>query len=221
MATDASGVDPASVVAVLLASFSPVAETRKAAEQQIAQLTALRGSIFLLLRVSAEGGVQFEARQAAAIAVKNLVKKRWGEDAVFGGEEERKMARVGALDALLLPATTGAIREQLAECVNELALRDFPQRWPELVPRVMEALVAQADAGSVHNALLALRKVTKRFEFKSREDGARKPLDELVAVAFPVLRDMLARFVPASGAHADAAVLAKLILKIFWRINFR
>ena len=44
------------------------------------------------------------------------------------GEAERKMARVGALDALLLPATTGAIREQLAECVNELALRDFPQR---------------------------------------------------------------------------------------------
>ncbi|KAH8061255.1 hypothetical protein JL721_8916 [Aureococcus anophagefferens] len=211
---DATNIDPASVVAVLLGTFSPVAETRKAAELQIAQLTAMRGSIFVLLRVSAEQGVQFEARQAAAIAVKNLVKKRWGDDAVFGGGEDR--SRATALDALLLPSTTGAIREQLAECVNELALRDFPDRWPELVPRVMAALRAQADAASVHNALLALRKVSKRFEYKSREDGARLPLDALIGESFPLLRDMLARFVPASGAHADAAILAKLILKIFW-----
>ena len=83
--SDATNIDPASVVAVLLGTFSPVAETRKAAELQIAQLTAMRGSIFVLLRVSAEQGVQFEARQASAIAVKNLVKKRWGDDAVFGG----------------------------------------------------------------------------------------------------------------------------------------
>ena len=214
--SDATNIDPASVVAVLLGTFSPVAETRKAAELQIAQLTAMRGSIFVLLRVSAEQGVQFEARQASAIAVKNLVKKRWGDDAVFGGAEDRSRARATALDALLLPSTTGAIREQLAECVNELALRDFPDRWPELVPRVMAALRAQADAASVHNALLALRKVSKRFEYKSREDGARLPLDALIGESFPLLREMLARFVPASGAHADAAILAKLILKIFW-----
>jgi len=157
-----------------------------------------------------------EARQAAAIAVKNLVKRTWEDDAIFGSAPDRAAARAAVLGALLRPDCTGAVREQFAECVGQLVFKDFPDRWPELLPTTVAAIRGRSDAVVVHNALLALRKVAKRFEFKARDDDARSPVEAVVAETFPLLRPLLATLTPSAGSHPEAALLAKLVLKIFW-----
>ena len=214
---------PEAVVNTLVHTFSADAATRKLAEEQIAHLTSLRGAIFLLIQVAA-APVREDARQAAAITVKNLIKKRWGEDAVFGQEPDRMQARTAVLDALMRSDVTGVVRDTLAEAVNELATRDFPQRWPDLLLALLRVVHAKPDPVSVHNALLALRKVAKRYEYKSfdasnptgNDATTRGPLEQLVQQAFPLLRGLLQTVLPSTGQHADAAALAKLILKIFW-----
>lgn len=47
-------MSPHTVVAMLLASFSPNSTERKEAEQQIAALTQVPGSLSVLLRIAAE-----------------------------------------------------------------------------------------------------------------------------------------------------------------------
>ena len=119
--------NPEAVINTLIHTFSADAATRKAAEEGIQQLTSMRGSLFLLVQVAA-APVREDARQAAAITVKNLIKRRWGEDDIFGSEPDRAQARTAVLDALMRPDVTGPVRDQLAEAVNELATRDFPER---------------------------------------------------------------------------------------------
>ena len=84
--------NPEAVINTLIHTFSADAATRKAAEEGIAQLTSMRGSLFLLVQVAA-APVREDARQAAAITVKNLIKRKWGEDDIFGSEPDRAQAR--------------------------------------------------------------------------------------------------------------------------------
>ena len=213
----ASLPSPEQVVHALFETFSPVEATRKHAEESVTRLTRMPGGCMLLMRVASAGdAVRVEARQAAAIAVKNLVKRTWEDDAIFGSAPDRAAARAAVLGALLRPDCTGAVREQFAECVGQLVFKDFPDRWPELLPTTVAAIRGRSDAVVVHNALLALRKVAKRFEFKARDDDARSPVEAVVAETFPLLRPLLATLTPSAGQHPEAALLAKLVLKIFW-----
>ena len=68
----------------------------------------------------------------------------------------------------------------------------------------------------IHNALLAIRKVTKRYEYKSREQ--RGPLNDIVVQAFPLLLPLGQHLSnPNSQQHSlEAAMMLKQILKIFW-----
>lgn len=203
------------VVGILLASFSANGDERRAAEEEIASLTKVRGSLFALLTVAGTPSIERDARQAAVIALKNAVKREWDSGVLFANDAEKAVARSKLLSALLSEGEA-TVRDQLAEVVNEVSIRDFPKSWPELVPKLVETLRMQRDAMSVHNALLATRKLCKRFEFKSRDEGARLPLEDIVLKTFELMKGLLARFVPEAAQHPEAATLSKLILKTFW-----
>ena len=64
----------------------------------------------------------------------------------------------------------------------------------------------------MYNSLLALRKVAKRYEYKSK--GERKPLDDLVQVSFPHLQHLMT--VVLTHNSIEAAQVMKMCLKIFW-----
>ena len=78
----------------------------------------------------------------------------------------------------LLSEPDKSIRDLMAETIHSIAIHDYPEKWPELLPQLLQAISLNADptqALTVHNALLALRKVCKRYEYKSREQ--RGPLN--------------------------------------------
>jgi hypothetical protein len=111
-----------------------------------------------------------------------------------------------------------SLRDLLAETLHTIVIHDFPQNWPALIPTLLETIQQGAnDPGQalrVHNALLALRKVCKRYEYKSKEQ--RGPLNEIVTLSFPLLLP-LAQKLSVPEEHAlEAAMMLKQILKIFW-----
>mmetsp|Transcript_21799 Transcript_21799/g.33507 ORF Transcript_21799/g.33507 Transcript_21799/m.33507 type:complete len:491 (-) Transcript_21799:1548-3020(-) len=215
------------IAEVLLASFSSYdGGVRKAAELRLQELCQMPGAATVLLQVAAYptngNGSLREVRQAAAIALKNLVKRRWKKSIVQAEEENQSMftsraegmtTRAQVVEALLYEHEP-AVRDQLAEVVNEIAAIEFPHHWPELVPRLVQAVAGRDSPHIAHGALLALRKLVKRFEFKNVDN--RLPLEGIVIQSFGLLQQMLHELVPACEAHTDAAILAKLILKIFW-----
>ena len=177
--------------------------------------------------------VQFEVRQAAAIQLKNICRECWAERVTFGGypltdsdpsktqplldDEDKGKIRPGLVGALL-EEPEKSLRDLLAETLHTIVIHDFPERWPELVPTLLGTIQQGANdpaqALRVHNALLALRKVCKRYEYKSKDQ--RGPLNEIVAQAFPLLLPLGQRLSIPEEHSLEAAMMLKQILKIFW-----
>jgi importin-7 len=147
-------------------------------------------------------------------------------------ETDKETVKLGLLHALLNESEK-SVRDLLAETLQTIVIHDFPEKWPALLPTLLNTiqmgmhqvgiLNASAPASppsssftglTVHNALLAIRKVTKRYEYKSKEQ--RGPLNEIVAQAFPLLLPLGQHLSNPQEHSLEAAMMLKQILKIFW-----
>jgi hypothetical protein len=171
----------------------------------------------------------FEVRQAAAIQLKNICRECWVERvSVLGfsdsdapkptvlASDDKDLVRTNLVDALMAEHEK-SVRDLLAETLHSIAVHDFPDQWPQLVPTLLNMISQSMDASkalAVHNALLALRKVCKRYEYKSRDQ--RGPLNEIVHKAFPMLLPLAQRLSDPNEHSLEAAMMLKQILKIFW-----
>ena len=173
--------------------------------------------------------VSFEVRQAAAIQLKNICRECWVERAstlgfseadvpkatVLAGDD-KDLVRNNLVEALLAEPEK-SVRDLLAETLHSIAVHDFPENWPQLVPTLLNMISQSNDPSktlAVHNALLALRKVCKRYEYKSRDQ--RGPLNDIVRQAFPMLLPLAQRLSDVNVHSLEAAMMLKQVLKIFW-----
>ena len=216
-----------SIHLLLLHTFNADEAHRKHAEGQLEQLVGSPGAPVLLLQIVAHHEqVQREVRQASAIALKNMIKKGWDKDSVTRrargaaaasgpvvvSPEDKVNGRHALLETLMAEPDT-SIRALLAECVNLIAYNDYPEQWPQLLPTI-SANVQSGQPRPIQNALLALRKVVKRFEFKPRD--ARGPLDDIIAQVFPLLQQLVTQLLANNVGTLEAAEIMKLSLKVFW-----
>lgn len=107
-----------------------------------------------------------------------------------------------------------SIRDLLAETLQTIIIHDFPDKWPNLIPNLLAVIQRGDNTLQMHNALLGIRKVAKRYEYKSKEQ--RGPLNEIVKVAFPLLLPLGIQLSDANQHSLEAAMMLKQILKIFW-----
>ena len=123
----------------------------------------------------------------------------------------------------LLDEPEKSVRDLFAECLHTMVVHEFPEKWPDLIPTLlstirdgiaaMEQPQQKQRAGlRVHNALLSLRKVCKRYEYKSKDQ--RGPLNDIVQASFPMLLPLGQQLVQETSL--EAAMMLKQILKIFW-----
>ncbi|KAL7574621.1 hypothetical protein ACA910_002972 [Epithemia clementina (nom. ined.)] len=123
----------------------------------------------------------------------------------------------------LLDEPEKSVRDLFAECLHTMVVHEFPDKWPDLVPTLLttirEGILAMEQpelkhkAGlQVHNALLSLRKVCKRYEYKSKDQ--RGPLNDIVQASFPMLLPLGQQLVHQNSI--ESAMMLKQILKIFW-----
>lgn len=196
-------------------------------------LTTIVSQSFLMPKV------QYEIRQAAAIQLKNICRECWVERVSYMGmalpsingetnpdgtpkkspvlsDEDKAVVKHKVIECLLSEPDK-SIRDLMAETVHHIAVYDFPDTWPDLLPVLLQTISQNADPSQalrVHNALLALRKVCKRYEYKSREQ--RGPLNEIVMKSFPLLLPLAQRLTAPNEHSLEAALMLKQILKIFW-----
>ena len=87
---------------------------------------------------------------------------------------------------------------------------DYPANWSLLMPTLLTS-IQSGNVAFMYNALYALRKIIKRFEFKSDDD--REPLNNIIAMTFPLLQALLATLVISNSM--EAAQMMKICFKIF------
>lgn len=217
---------------ILQQSFSPDANLRGPAEETIRNLKNVPGSTALLLKIAGEKQVRYEVRQAASIQLKNICRECWAERMNFSGlpmptaegkkavllsDVDKAVVRTELVNALL-DEPEKSVRDLFAETLHSILIHDFPDKWPELIPNLLGTIQQAANQANqglrVHNALVALRKVCKRYEYKSKEQ--RGPLNEIVKQSFPLLLPLAQRLSQPNENSLEAAMMLKQILKIFW-----
>eukprot|EP00210_Caulerpa_lentillifera_P007259 g6945.t1 len=121
-------------------------ETRRNGEQELNSLAASRPDfVSCVLQVVASAVFPLEIRLAAAVNFKNCIKSNWDPDdpnvGVAISDQEKASIRVLVIEAMV--GTPGEVRMQISEALNLISQKDFPQRWPELIPSLAEKMATR------------------------------------------------------------------------------
>ncbi|KAL9938131.1 hypothetical protein V8E36_002754 [Tilletia maclaganii] len=166
----------AQLVHVLEATLSPDTNTRRAAEDQLANLHASNVHVGTALSIlvlpnapSPIAPTQTALRQAAALSLRQLVKTKWsplfehftGYPTGPNGEPEavpeelKQTIRTNLLRALASSPSKSA-RLAASYTLATIAASDFPDQFPELLPALGQMLQEQSSPDTVHGALAFL-----------------------------------------------------------------
>ncbi|KAI0933051.1 hypothetical protein AcW1_000014 [Taiwanofungus camphoratus] len=130
----------AELPSLLLASLNPA--LRKQAEQNIQSLSVQPGFLSVLLQLVLGQSQDRAVRLAGSIYLKNVIKTRWEDDEPPIPDADRVSLRNEIIPAMinLSSASDKAMRAQVAESISLIASCDFPERWPDLVDRLVYSL---------------------------------------------------------------------------------
>uniref|UniRef100_A0A0D9UYL1 Importin N-terminal domain-containing protein n=1 Tax=Leersia perrieri TaxID=77586 RepID=A0A0D9UYL1_9ORYZ len=144
-------------------SLSPDAAARRAAEQSLASAACTPGFALALLGLASSPRHDLQARLAASVYFKNLLRRRWpkpsadGDDACGDHLPPNDCAIIKAHLLQLLLTAPPLIQAQLSEALAAAAASDFPSKWESLLPSIVSSLGTALSAGDVPatNPLLA------------------------------------------------------------------
>ncbi|AQK63426.1 Exportin-2 [Zea mays] len=143
-------------------SLSPDTAARRGAEQSIASAASSPGFALALLGLAASPRHDLQARLAASVHFKNLLRRRWPKpdadaDADVDHLPASDCAIIKAHLLQLLLTTPPLIQAQLSEALAAAAASDFPARWESLLPSIVSSLGTAVNAGDITatNSLLA------------------------------------------------------------------
>ncbi|KAE8222867.1 hypothetical protein CF319_g3999 [Tilletia indica] len=166
----------AELVQVLGATLSPDTNTRRAAEEQLANLHAHNTDVGPALSILVLPGAlspipagETALRQSAALSLRQLVKSKWSPlFEFFTGyptgpngapealpEESKLTVRTNLLHALASSPTKPA-RLAASYTLAAIASSDFPDQFPELLPALGQMLQPGSPSETIHGALAFL-----------------------------------------------------------------
>ncbi|KAF8733712.1 hypothetical protein HU200_014558 [Digitaria exilis] len=217
-------------------SLSPDAAARRAAEQSISSAAASPGFALALLGLSASPRHDLQARLAASVHFKNLLRRRWPKpDADADDAADHLPASDCAiikthLLQLLLTAPP-LIQAQLSEALAAAAASDFPARWESLLPSIVSSLGTAVNAGDVaatNSLLAAAASLYSRFRNAFDNNALRLDLKYCLEIfAAPLLEVFLfaSRRLQAASTTATPLELRpvfeclRLCCEIFYSLN--
>lgn len=196
---------------ILINTYNPNQGLRKEAENALQQFVQTPGSLPVLVQTVA-APLHRDIRQATALLIKNRLRDYWteGEGGLPASEGDKAHAKNTILMALLVE-TDNSVRGILAECIRIVSEFEFPERWPELLPTLVQNMQSP-EVLHIYNALLALRKLVKRYEYKDKEQ--RQPLFDIINQTFPCLQALMQHVVAFNTL--EAASVLRLCFKVFW-----
>jgi len=152
---------------ILLHTYHPDKTLRTQAEQALeTYLNTDPSALASLLAMVKNREISSDLRKAAAIQVKNKVKPLWDpKDSSFVFPDSHKDLVKSEIVLTILDENDNSIRRLLAESFRKIVEYDYPDKWPNLLPAILS--MAQTDnVMRMHNALVLLRQIAKRYAFK-------------------------------------------------------
>jgi len=164
---------------VLSQTLSPDAQTRKTAEGHLTAAQKFPGHPLSVLQLmaSANGNagaaVGLTVLQSAAVHFKNIVKKGWdaenedGTDGITITDHDRNLIKSHLVE--LMCTAPPQIQAQCSEAISLIAAVDFPKKWDNLLPELIQKFNSP-DPNIVNGVLATANSIFKRFRYINRSE---------------------------------------------------
>lgn len=175
-----------------------------------------------------EGEANPAIRQSAAVHFKNVVKNGWSpenEQGIVISEQDRQLVKDNLVQ--LMSAVPASIQAQCSEAISLIAAVDFPAKWDNLLPMLVQGFGSE-DPRVVNGVLLTANSIFKRFRYVQRSDQL---YGDILYSLNHMQQPLLALMKQTSGAvdafQGDAAQLTprleslRLISRIFFSLNYQ
>jgi hypothetical protein len=184
------------------------------AEEEISKSKGIPGFSVMVLQLVLADNVSPPVRHLASILFKQTIDNQWvlnpgAENAAPIPEADKAVIRENALQALL--HCHPQVSKQLQEAIKTIIYHDWPKRWPDLMPRILDVLKTQQDPRMLEGALLCYWAVIKRSEWRDRKRGA---MYKAIEETFPIILEFLSHIRTINTA--ESFNLQKIICKSFY-----
>ncbi|XP_059055862.1 exportin-2 [Achroia grisella] len=208
-------------------TLNPDPNVRRPAEKFLEGVEVNQNYAVLLLHLIEKEAADMTIRVAAAIAFKNYIKRNWPVEYEGDRIHESDRTAIKNLIVSLMLKSPEAIQRQFSDAVSIIGKYDFPEKWPTLIPEMVEKF-ATGDFHVINGVLRTAHSLFKRyrFEFKSQKlweeikhvlDNFAKPLTDL----FMATLDLATKH--ADNQQALRVIYGSLVLicKVFYSLNYQ
>eukprot|EP01022_Parablepharisma_sp_SALTPOND_P017943 TRINITY_DN2918_c0_g1_i1.p1 TRINITY_DN2918_c0_g1~~TRINITY_DN2918_c0_g1_i1.p1 ORF type:complete len:822 (-),score=106.39 TRINITY_DN2918_c0_g1_i1:4332-6797(-) len=196
-------------------------EKRDNAAAYLYQAETQTGFPTILLQIVA-GDAPDYIKLAAAIQLKNVIRKRWRKpeekeesaapaDTFVLAESDKAFVRAGIFQ-IMTRCTTKQVLAQIKTCLQYVADYDFPDAWPTLLAEVKASLINPVDQKTLYAGLTAAAILTKLFKYQLSEKQA--PIEPLIDEIYEVLYQLALKLIPTQTEESAVflALIGKAIL---------
>uniref|UniRef100_A0A0X3PS99 Exportin-2 n=1 Tax=Schistocephalus solidus TaxID=70667 RepID=A0A0X3PS99_SCHSO len=211
-------------------TLSPVLEERRKAENFLKSVEKQPGYSVYLLFILQDSSRPMAVRLSAAITLKNFIKNHWKLEADADNlipDADRNHLKAQLINAML--TSTGSIQHQLSEAIGLIGREDFPSRWPDLLPDIIQRMAQLgADMDTVQGLLYTAHSLFKRYRHEMRSNelfSEMKLVIQQFAEPLTTLATNLMNFVVGPNRINDGPRLVNIfrallfICKIFLSLN--
>ena len=164
---------------MLLKILSSDNNTRKSSETYLKSIELQEGYSILVLTlikhlVNSINPQDIAIRQSASILFKNLIKNHWNNDndnddntTILINDKDKELIKVHVVE--LMCVVSNDVQNQLAESITIISKYDFPKKWMNLLPQLIEKLNVN-DINITKGVMLTANSIMKRFRYVFRSD---------------------------------------------------
>ena len=143
-------------------TLSPDPNVRRPTEKQLETFSTTANYGLILLMLCNKQELALHLRVSASINFKNFIKKNWriDEDEVNKiRDEERGKIKANIVELML--TSPDQIQRQLSDAVSIISKEDFPDKWQNLLPDMVEKL-KKGDFHIINGVLRTAHSIFKR-----------------------------------------------------------
>lgn len=206
---------------------------RRQAEMELSRAETNPAFPVCLANIASHASVATAVRQSALTTLRLFIERNWAEEDASDGppvpiaDEARLLLKQSLLDLALGLDEDRKVKIAASYAVGKIAIHDFPDQWPTLLPTVLGVMPSGTDS-QLHGALRVLGDLVEeslsedQFFSMARDiadaltrvalDGSRKPV--LRALAVSVFRGCVELMNMVKDSHAqEVEAFAKQLLE--------
>jgi len=207
-------------------TLSPDPNVRRPTEKQLETFSTTANYGLILLMLCNKQELALHLRVSASINFKNFIKKNWriDEDEVNKiRDEERGKIKANIVELML--TSPDQIQRQLSDAVSIISKEDFPDKWQNLLPDMVEKL-KKGDFHIINGVLRTAHSIFKRYRHEFQSNTLWKEIKYVLGVfatplteLFKTLMDMIGQYSADQNAITIIFNSLVLICKIFRSLN--